>query len=77
MDIWQLFVPAKSYFVRQDPVILAGVDFFGQQVLYNKKHLTLRAADGGDSASFSSIFPASSFLCSQTKSIPTWRQRSL
>jgi hypothetical protein len=35
-----------------------------------KKCLTKRALDAGDSAAFSSIFLASSFLCSQTESTP-------
>lgn len=44
--------------------------FFRRRVLHNKKRLTKRALDRWDSAAFSSIFLASSFLCSQALSTP-------
>src|SRR5215213_11116521 len=56
------------------PMLLSTMQFkgFEQNRLCqtNKCGLTQRALDAGDSAAFSSIFLASSFLCSQAKSTP-------
>jgi len=41
-----------------------------QDVWHNKKRLTKRALDAGDSGAFSGFFLASSFFCSQAESTP-------
>jgi hypothetical protein len=45
--------------------MLLAVPFFSQRVLHNKKRLTQRALDGGDSSPFSNILLALSFFYSQ------------
>jgi hypothetical protein len=45
---------------------MGSVFLINQKVYVPKLRLTMRAADGGESARFSGIFLASSFFCFQT-----------